>query len=52
MSAADGTARVTATGVFDALTGAALGAWQAKVGLPVTGVVAPSTWRKLWQGAR
>ncbi len=52
LSAADGTARVTATGVFDALTGAALSAWQAKVGLPVTGVVAPSTWRKLWQGDR
>ena len=52
LSAADGTARVTATGVFDALTGAALSAWQAKVGLPVTGVVAPSTWRKLWQGVR
>ena len=52
LSAADGTARVTATGVFDTLTGAALSAWQAKVGLPVTGVVAPSTWHKLWQGVR
>jgi hypothetical protein len=52
LSAADKHARVTATGVFDLTTDAALRAWQAEVGLPVTGVAAPSSWRKLWQGLR
>jgi hypothetical protein len=52
LSAADKHARVTATGVFDLTTDAALRAYQAKVGLAVTGVAAPSSWRKLWQGER
>ena len=52
LSAADKNARVTATGVFDLTTDAALRAWQAEVGLAVTGVAAPSSWRKLWQGLR
>ncbi len=52
LSAADKNARVTATGVFDLATDAALRAYQAKVGLAVTGVAAPSSWRKLWQGLR
>lgn len=52
LSAADKNARVTATGVFDPTTDAALRAYQTKVGLPVTGVAAPSSWRKLWQGLR
>jgi hypothetical protein len=52
LSAADRTAKVTATGVFDLATDAALRAWQDQVGLPATGVAAPSSWRKLWQGVR
>jgi peptidoglycan hydrolase-like protein with peptidoglycan-binding domain len=43
---------VTATGVFDLETDAALRAWQEEIGLPVTGVVAPNSWRKLWAGTR
>ena len=52
LSAADKTARVTATGVFNLTTDAALRAWQADIGLPVTGVASPNTWKKLWQGSR
>jgi len=52
LSAADRTAKVTATGVFDAATDAALRAWQERNGLTVTGVAAPHAWRKLWQGVR
>ena len=52
LSAADPTAHVTATGVFDAKTDAALRDWQEGNGLPVTGVAAPSTWKKLWKGTR
>jgi murein L,D-transpeptidase YcbB/YkuD len=52
LAAADKNARITATGVFDLTTDAALRAYQAEVGLPVTGVAAPSSWRKLWQGLR
>jgi hypothetical protein len=52
LSAADAKARVTATGVFDSRTDAALRDWQERVGLSRTGVAAPNTWRKLWQGER
>jgi hypothetical protein len=52
LAAADPNNRLTATGVFDAATDTALRAWQERTGLPVTGVAAPNTWRKLWQGAR
>jgi peptidoglycan hydrolase-like protein with peptidoglycan-binding domain len=52
LSAADARAHVTATGVFDLATDVALRAWQAEVGLTVTGVAAPSTWKKLWKGER
>ena len=52
LSAADNSAKVTATGVFDLATDAALRAWQEEVGLAVTGVMAPNSWRKLWQGVR
>ena len=41
-----------ATGVYDLATDAALRAWQERVGLPVTGVMAPNAWRKLWKGVR
>ena len=44
--------KLTATGVFDADTDAAVRAYQASVGQPVTGVAAPGTWKKLWQGLR
>ena len=52
LSAADNSAKVTATGVYDLATDAALRAWQERVGLPVTGVMAPNAWRKLWKGTR
>jgi hypothetical protein len=52
LSAADPAASMTATGVFDSATDTALRAWQERNGLTVTGVAAPSTWRKLWQGVR
>ncbi len=52
LSAADNSAKVTATGVYDLATDAALRAWQERVGLPVTGVMAPNAWRKLWKGVR
>ena len=52
LSAADRRARVTATGVFDAKTDAALRDWQERNGMPRTGVAAPNTWRKLWAGLR
>ena len=52
LSAADARAHVTATGVFDLATDVALRAWQGEVGLTVTGVAAPSTWKKLWKGER
>ena len=52
LSAADPQAHVTATGVFDATTDAALRAWQERNGLTVTGVAAPNTWQKLWKGTR
>jgi peptidoglycan hydrolase-like protein with peptidoglycan-binding domain len=52
LSAADPDTRLTATGVFDARTDAALRAWQERNGLLRTGVAAPNTWKKLWQGQR
>jgi peptidoglycan hydrolase-like protein with peptidoglycan-binding domain len=52
LAAASPRLHLTATGVFDSTTAAALGAWQEAVGLPVTGVAAPGTWKKLWQGLR
>jgi hypothetical protein len=52
LAAADPDAHLTASGVFDSATDAALRAWQDRIGLPVTGVAAPSTWKKLWQGVR
>jgi hypothetical protein len=52
LAAASPQLHLTATGVFDSTTAAALGAWQEAVGLPVTGVAAPGTWKKLWQGLR
>jgi peptidoglycan hydrolase-like protein with peptidoglycan-binding domain len=52
LSAADRSAKVTATGVYVLATDAALRAWQERVGLPVTGVMAPNAWRKLWKGVR
>jgi peptidoglycan hydrolase-like protein with peptidoglycan-binding domain len=52
LAAADPNARLTASGVFDAPTDTALRAWQQTIGLAVTGVAAPNTWRKLWAGIR
>jgi peptidoglycan hydrolase-like protein with peptidoglycan-binding domain len=47
----DATAKaVRATGVFDAKTDKATRAWQARVGLPVTGVAAGNSWRTLQAG--
>jgi peptidoglycan hydrolase-like protein with peptidoglycan-binding domain len=52
LAAADGGAKLTATGVFDNETDDALRDWQEKVGLERNGVAAPSTWKKLWKGVR
>jgi hypothetical protein len=52
LAAADPNARLTATGVFDAATQTALSSWQQAIGLPVTGIAAPNSWRKLWSGVR
>ncbi len=52
LAAGSPTLKLIASGVFDAATDAALRAWQARNGVPVTGVAAPSSWRKLWQGYR
>jgi len=49
----DATAKeVRATGVFNAKTDKALRAWQARVGLPVTGVAAGNSWRAIQAGKR
>ena len=52
LSAADSSAKVRATGVFDVTTDRALRDWQQRIGLDRTGVAAPSSWHKLWQGLR
>jgi hypothetical protein len=52
LSAADPSASMTASGVFDSTTDAALRRWQGRNGLTVTGVAAPATWKNLWQGVR
>ncbi len=44
--------RVPVTGLFDSTTTSAVRSYQSQVGLPVTGVVAPSTWTRLKSGAR
>ena len=46
------TARLPVTGVFDATTDAAVRAWQQQVGLPVTGVIAANSWKRLGRGER
>ncbi|MDP2773095.1 MAG: DUF1906 domain-containing protein, partial [Nocardioides sp.] len=43
---------VRPNGVFDAATNAAVRAWQSKVGLTVSGVIATESWTKLAAGAR
>ncbi|WP_193612975.1 glycoside hydrolase domain-containing protein [Nocardioides lijunqiniae] len=43
---------VRVTGVYDAATAAKVRAWQAKVKLPVTGVVAGDSWLRLAKGYR
>jgi hypothetical protein len=52
LAAASPNLKLSASGVFDTKTDVTLRAWQAAVGLPVTGVAAPGTWRKLWKGER
>lgn len=49
---AAGNAQLGVTGVYDAPTAAAVKVWQAKVGLPTTGIVAPNSWKRLQQGKR
>jgi peptidoglycan hydrolase-like protein with peptidoglycan-binding domain len=49
---AAGTARLAITGVFDATTDAAVRAWQQQVGVPVTGVIAANSWKRLFRGER
>ena len=44
---AAGTPRLSVTGVYDAATDGAVRAWQKNSGLPVTGVVAPNSWKRL-----
>lgn len=44
--------RLTITGVYDAPTDAAVRAWQAQVGQPMTGVTAGNGWKKLQRGGR
>jgi Domain of unknown function (DUF1906)/Putative peptidoglycan binding domain len=46
------TARLPVTGVYDAATDAAARAWQKQHGLPVTGVVAGASWKRLQSGGR
>jgi len=45
-------AKIAVTGFYDDETTAAVRSYQSRVGLPVTGVVAPNTWAKLRAGAR
>ncbi|MGZ4446854.1 MAG: glycoside hydrolase domain-containing protein [Nocardioides sp.] len=52
LDAADPTARVKASGVFDASTTVAVKAWQQKVGVEVNGVLAPESWAALTSGLR
>ncbi len=52
LNAALDATRLPVSGTFDPATDAALRAWQARAGVPVTGVAAPASWRKLWQGRR
>jgi Domain of unknown function (DUF1906)/Putative peptidoglycan binding domain len=49
---AAGTPRLAVTGVYDAPTDAAVRAWQKRVGLSVTGVVAPNSWKRLQAGGK
>lgn len=51
LNAAD-RAGLPVTGVFDAATAQAVGAYQQSVGLPATGVVAAGTWALLQSGRR
>lgn len=52
LNAADPTAHLAASGVFEGTTDAALRAWQNGVGLEVSGVAAPQTWAALKAGIR
>jgi hypothetical protein len=49
---AAGTPRLAVTGVLDARTDAAVRAWQRQAGLPVTGVIAPNSWKRLQAGGK
>ncbi|MGI8645019.1 MAG: glycoside hydrolase domain-containing protein [Nocardioides sp.] len=49
---AAGTPRLPVTGVFDVATDAAVRAWQKQAGLPVTGVIAANSWKRLQRGER
>lgn len=47
---AAGAGRFKATGTFEAKTQAALRTWQSRVGVKVSGVANPKTWRRLAKG--
>jgi hypothetical protein len=49
---AAGRPRLAVTGVYDAPTDAAVRAWQKQVRLPITGVVAPNSWKRLQAGGK
>ncbi len=47
---AAGVSRLRSSGLFDAETEAAVRIYQARIGMPSTGVVSPTTWKKLRKG--
>ena len=49
---AAGMSRIPVTGVYDTATQAAVRGWQQRAGLPVTGVVAANSWKRLQAGQR
>ena len=51
LNAADG-AKLTVDGTFEGATTAAVASYQRRVGLSASGVVTPTTWRRLQRGER
>ena len=52
LNAANASAKLSVSGVFNSATNKAVRAYQKKVGLPVSGITTSATWRKLRAGSR
>ena len=47
---ASGAGRLKSSGLYDANTASAVRIYQARMGMPATGVVNPPVWKKLFKG--